>query len=285
MISVGADGVVKDLALELGCKVEQLPIKYLGLPLGATARCASVWDEVVQRMEVKLASWKKKEHLSFNINNGKSLRFWQDNWTSGGILKERFPASYKACNTKLASVEEMIQNGRLHYSSRRNLSAMEQLEWDLLCNEMGHVHGLNEEEDTVEFLGGFSVKKCYELQVQDDPVGDFNKFLWKKRVPPKVSFMLWDYFHDSLPTLTMLRHRGMDLQSVNCVFCNAEVETTDHMFLHCDYAFKVWSKFLEGFGIDWVASVTVWRLFEAWKLNNVQGRGREIWWKLIYAVL
>ncbi|XP_026410996.1 uncharacterized protein LOC113306253 [Papaver somniferum] len=60
LISVGADSVISSLALELGCKVEKLPIKYLGLPIGVTSRCASVWDEVIQRMEDKLATWKKK---------------------------------------------------------------------------------------------------------------------------------------------------------------------------------------------------------------------------------
>ncbi|XP_026400011.1 uncharacterized protein LOC113295893 [Papaver somniferum] len=60
MIGVGADDVIGDLAMELGFKIEKLPIKYLALPLGATFRCASVWDDVIQRMEVKLATWKKK---------------------------------------------------------------------------------------------------------------------------------------------------------------------------------------------------------------------------------
>ncbi|XP_026378908.1 uncharacterized protein LOC113273390 [Papaver somniferum] len=60
MISGGEDDMVKDLAMELGCKVEKLPFKYLGLPVGATARNATVWEEVIQRMERKLATWKKK---------------------------------------------------------------------------------------------------------------------------------------------------------------------------------------------------------------------------------
>lgn len=37
-----------------------LLIKYLGLPVGATARCTSVWDDVIRRMKEKLAAWKKK---------------------------------------------------------------------------------------------------------------------------------------------------------------------------------------------------------------------------------
>lgn len=46
--------------MELGCRVEQIPMKYLGFTLGASASCASVWDEVMQIMEVKLATSKKK---------------------------------------------------------------------------------------------------------------------------------------------------------------------------------------------------------------------------------
>ncbi|XP_026400306.1 uncharacterized protein LOC113296195 [Papaver somniferum] len=60
MICVGADEVIQDLALELGCIVEKFPFKYLGLPIGATARSTAVWDEVVARMDVKLETWKKK---------------------------------------------------------------------------------------------------------------------------------------------------------------------------------------------------------------------------------
>lgn len=29
--------------------------------------------------------------------------------------------------------------------------------------------------------------------------------------------------------------------SVNCVFCNLRAEISSHIFLHCQFAFKVWS--------------------------------------------
>lgn len=60
MISVGADDYITELAMELGCKVEALPIKYLGLPLGVTTRSIAIWDDVIQRMEEKLPKWKRK---------------------------------------------------------------------------------------------------------------------------------------------------------------------------------------------------------------------------------
>ncbi|XP_026445203.1 uncharacterized protein LOC113345742 [Papaver somniferum] len=60
MVSVGVDELVEELALELGCRVEKLPFKYLGLPVGATARNVTVWEDVIRRMERKLVPWKNK---------------------------------------------------------------------------------------------------------------------------------------------------------------------------------------------------------------------------------
>ncbi|XP_026441443.1 uncharacterized protein LOC113340523 [Papaver somniferum] len=60
MISVGADDNIHSLAKILGCKTEKLPIKYLGMPIGAHIRNTSVWDYVIERMEIRLASWKKR---------------------------------------------------------------------------------------------------------------------------------------------------------------------------------------------------------------------------------
>lgn len=48
----------------LGCKTQALPIKYLGMPLGASPKLKSTWNPVIQRIISKLPSWKKRA-LSF----------------------------------------------------------------------------------------------------------------------------------------------------------------------------------------------------------------------------
>ena len=45
------------LAAILGCKTVQLPISYLGLPLGAKFKSKSIWDPILEKMERKLAGW------------------------------------------------------------------------------------------------------------------------------------------------------------------------------------------------------------------------------------
>jgi len=59
LVPVGIVDNMDDLAGILGCEVSSLPLKYLGLPLGALFKAKSSWDEVVGKIERRLASWKR----------------------------------------------------------------------------------------------------------------------------------------------------------------------------------------------------------------------------------
>ena len=50
---------MEDLAENMGCKTSTLPMKYLGLPLGASFKSRAVQDGLLGRMDNRLASWKK----------------------------------------------------------------------------------------------------------------------------------------------------------------------------------------------------------------------------------
>jgi hypothetical protein len=50
---------VDNLAHILGHRVATLPITYLGLPLGASFKATSIWNGVIEKVERRLAGWKK----------------------------------------------------------------------------------------------------------------------------------------------------------------------------------------------------------------------------------
>ncbi|KAK3227947.1 hypothetical protein Dsin_007809 [Dipteronia sinensis] len=50
----------EDWAASFKCKKENLPITYLGLPLGSRPSSRAIWNSVMLRIEKKLAPWKKK---------------------------------------------------------------------------------------------------------------------------------------------------------------------------------------------------------------------------------
>lgn len=57
------DQTVQDLANILGCKEGKLPMKYLGLPLGANPNRLQTWQLVIDAVKKKLKPWKRR-HIS-----------------------------------------------------------------------------------------------------------------------------------------------------------------------------------------------------------------------------
>ena len=54
-------GVVHNIDLllnVLGCQQGTLPMKYLGLPLGAKFKDKTIWNPILEKMERRLTSWK-----------------------------------------------------------------------------------------------------------------------------------------------------------------------------------------------------------------------------------
>ena len=43
----------------LGCKQGSHPMKYLGLPLGAKRKDRAVWNPIIEKVERRLAGWKR----------------------------------------------------------------------------------------------------------------------------------------------------------------------------------------------------------------------------------
>ena len=43
----------------LGCKQGTLPMKYLGLPLGAKFKNKTIWNPILEKMERRLVGWKR----------------------------------------------------------------------------------------------------------------------------------------------------------------------------------------------------------------------------------
>jgi len=48
IVPVGDVGDVEGLARILGCRVSSLPLKYLGLPLGASYKATSIWNGIIK---------------------------------------------------------------------------------------------------------------------------------------------------------------------------------------------------------------------------------------------
>lgn len=58
MVPMGAVSNILNLVSLLDCKLSSFPMKYLGLPLGATLKNRAIWNGVVEKIDKMLAGWK-----------------------------------------------------------------------------------------------------------------------------------------------------------------------------------------------------------------------------------
>uniref|UniRef100_A0A2N9HSR5 Reverse transcriptase domain-containing protein n=1 Tax=Fagus sylvatica TaxID=28930 RepID=A0A2N9HSR5_FAGSY len=59
IVPVGPVADVENLVQVLGGRVGSLPMKYLGLPLGARYKSKEIWNPILEKMERRLAGWKR----------------------------------------------------------------------------------------------------------------------------------------------------------------------------------------------------------------------------------
>ena len=59
MVPIGEADDVQALADILGCRVGTLPMSYHDMPLGASHNSLSIWNPILEKIERKLAGWKK----------------------------------------------------------------------------------------------------------------------------------------------------------------------------------------------------------------------------------
>ncbi|KAL4583477.1 hypothetical protein LXL04_008050 [Taraxacum kok-saghyz] len=66
------------------------------------------------------------------------------------------------------------------------------------------------------------------------------KTRWCKFIPGKMNIFVWRLLLDRLPTRASLSSRGIEINSIMCSICGAELEQIEHLFCLCEFAKCVW---------------------------------------------
>ena len=59
IVPIGNVGNLAVLADILCCRIGQLPMNYLGMPLGSSFKTLSIWNPIIKKMERRLAGWQR----------------------------------------------------------------------------------------------------------------------------------------------------------------------------------------------------------------------------------
>ncbi|GJS32808.1 ribonuclease H-like domain-containing protein [Tanacetum coccineum] len=84
---------------------------------------------------------------------------------------------------------------------------------------------------------------------------------WEKSIPRKVNIFIWKLSLDRLPHRLNLFLRGIDILTISCSSCNANVESANHIFFECIIASDMWKLVYRWCDIPFVQALS----FEAFK--------------------
>lgn len=131
--------------------------------------------------------------------------------------------------------------------------------------------------------GKFSVKSLYRSLSPPTGISFPAAQIWTPLVPPKVAFLSWTAAWGKCLTIDILQSKGFSLSNW-CVLCKAELESIDHLFLHCKASTELWTSCLAIFGMHWVQSATVRQVLASWRCRSTNNRGRDGWRTVPHAI-
>ncbi|WMV36832.1 hypothetical protein MTR67_030217 [Solanum verrucosum] len=209
------------LAENLGCQMDSLPTKYLGMPLGAKNKEVEVWSEVLERSERKLTRW-KSQYLSMG---GRLTLIKSVMDTLPTYMMSLFPIP--------GNIEKKINKLRRVFLWQGNKEKLgyNLVKWDEVT--LNKIQG-GEEDRLVwkgERRGEFTIKSAYrELSSTEvQQAGWCWRMIWRTVMPYKVNYFTWLLAKEAVLTHENLNKRKSNLCS-RCYLCEELVETVNHLF-------------------------------------------------------
>ena len=128
LIQVGEVPVIEELANIQGCKTSNLPMKYLGLPLGAKFKSKAIWNLIVEKMERYSAGWKR-----IYLSKGGRLTLIKSTLSNmPTYFLSLFPIP-----ADVAKRIEKIQRNFL-WETSEELAKFHLVKWELVCSPYSH---------------------------------------------------------------------------------------------------------------------------------------------------
>ena len=180
-----------------------------------------------------------KNHVRYEIGNGKSISVWYDRWNDNRPIGEYVTQRdmYDARINNTATVADLVnENGWLWPDSLTS-------KYPEILNIP--VPTLNDSKDRVWWVtnNGLKVKfttaQAWLDKRENWPKVEWNEVVWFKQLIPKHSFVLWLAVQSKLLTQDRMEkwHPGGRLM---CSLCNTRSDSHEHLFFQCSFANKVW---------------------------------------------
>lgn len=184
------------------------------------------------------------------VGDGSSINFWGDTWLQNEPLRIKYPHLFSLEKQKWVSVATRVQIHNdvktLNWEWRRNPSTYEEITelFDLLSDIYDHQWkgGADCWEWKGDKNGMYTVKKAKKLISKRSMVINSSNMTWAGWTPLKCKIMVWRADLNRLPTRVELVKRGIHLDVLSCPLCDADLETSIHLFTGCLFSSEIWAR-------------------------------------------
>lgn len=100
----------------------------------------------------------------------------------------------------------------------------------------------------------YTVKSTYK-KLERVYIGENNelfKLFWRTKAQPSTHHIAWKVIVSRIPIVENLSNRGVHAQNKLCVMCRRSNKMSDHLFITCNVAGRVWNKCNTWIGVSTV---------------------------------
>ncbi|XP_028080046.1 uncharacterized protein LOC114281693 [Camellia sinensis] len=231
------------------------------------------------------------------VGNGRRIHFWFDKWCHNQNLSVSFPRLFALSVEKdgklVDFVHRRVSDSDWNLVFRRPLLAWEEEEVQKLNDFLQNAPRINEEMvDSCSWVAHpseeFTVASVWKWMEASQGVDiAVTRCIWINLAPPKAQFLSWLAWRGRVKCYELLQKVGVLSPNASslCVFCKSEVETVNHVFIHCHFTWKLWANLVNWWNYKWVSPGSVEGLLLSWPEIKMKKKMLTVWKTLPVAVM
>ncbi|KAK3218153.1 hypothetical protein Dsin_012123 [Dipteronia sinensis] len=115
---------------------------------------------------------------------------------------------------------------------------------------------------------------------------DDSRVLWAGICPPKIEVFAWQVLKGKIMVYEVLNRYGFNsAQSMDCSLCHSEVESINHLFLHCHWTWGIWQKCMKMWEVSYYPNASVVDWFISWSTLCPISKHGKVWNSIFFAVI
>ncbi|KAF7830619.1 Trimethylguanosine synthase [Senna tora] len=185
------------------------------------------------------------EGLIHIVYSGEDTKFWTDNWTSLGPLRNLIQGPLNIYDINLSVKDLSIDLGKWHWD--RIPFVLPQLIIDRINATPILKNSTSKDIKAWRFnpSGQFDLKLAYIYalnlmpQYGVSPTHSPIKWVWRTSCHSRLKFFLWSCVSNALPCRSILNRRGINVPP-HCPTCGHHEETISHIFMECPNSKLIW---------------------------------------------